>query len=298
MLVAIASTFGGATSVGCTTPLPGDDVCKDVGYSISNKIFECRGDVDEANTAYERFEAAHPCKISDLPTEEQIQDGRISDPPVDVVGVRYGCSAAILRLTCDQIAGIGGDYDTFLAASGACAQIFARTGTGSLPDRAGGAGGNGGAGGGGPKGPAQATMNLDVTWDNTSFVGTCLPTGAGFVYACAVPNGDRRVEMTITLQKLRQANLQGPPLLQGSVDLRLRLDGPNGSSTYDPQAHLDDRPFNFTLKDDDPSDKVFRSFTITFEMNHPASDPTFAAFAARGTVVAKNQPCPGSDACP
>lgn len=292
-LVVIASSLGSTVGVGCTTPLPGDDVCQDVGYSISNKVFECNGDVAASNDAYERFMAAHPCKISDLPTEDEILEGRISDPPYDVVGQRYECSAAILRLTCEQAAAVGGDYDTFLAASGACDRIFARTGTGTLPSApVGPGGGNGGAGGAAPKGPSVASMTLDVTWENTSFVGACTPQAEGFVYACGVPNGERRAQVTITLENFRQGNLQGPILLQGTVSLLLQLDGTSGSFTYDPQAHPDDRPFSWSLKDDDPADKTFRSFTVNLEMSHPTSDASFPAFGARATLVVKNRPCP------
>ena len=36
---------------GCDTTLPGDEVCRDVGYSISAKVYECTNDVDVANKA-------------------------------------------------------------------------------------------------------------------------------------------------------------------------------------------------------------------------------------------------------
>lgn len=162
----------------CDELLPADEICRDIGYAIANKSFECNGDVDASNKKYEDFMAKHTCKIKDFPSEGQLLDDRISTPPRDSVGDPYKCSASILQFSCDKVSQIGDDSDQWLSASPYCLAVYDPVGTGNGNAGTGGAGGNtevGGAGGdtggvGGEAGAAGTTNNepvLDLYLDGT-----------------------------------------------------------------------------------------------------------------------------------
>ena len=153
----------------CDQALPGDEVCRDIGYAIASKYFECTGDADAANERYERLADGYTCKIKELPSEEQLSGDAISDPPRDSVADPYQCSAAILRLSCDQVARIGDDFDQWLSASGACGLAYDPIGTSGSGGQGGAAGeaGAGGAGGeagaAGEAGAGGATMEVNLS---------------------------------------------------------------------------------------------------------------------------------------
>lgn len=109
----------------CFEDLPGDEVCRDVGYSIANKTLECTDDVSLSNERYENFMKQYHCLVSDLPSDEALLDGVISDPPRDLVGEQYECASGILNLTCAQIGAFGEDYSKWLvSASPHCAEVY------------------------------------------------------------------------------------------------------------------------------------------------------------------------------
>lgn len=110
---------------GCADELlPGDEGCRDVGYAISNKVYECGGDIERSNAAYEDFTRRHTCKITEIPSEAQLLDERIDDDPSDTVSKPYACSAAILRFTCAQADDFGADYDLWLANAERCTEVY------------------------------------------------------------------------------------------------------------------------------------------------------------------------------
>jgi hypothetical protein len=105
---------------GCDSQLPGDEACRDVAYSISNKTFECTGDAKLSNDQYTQFMDSHKCLLSEdsLPSDSQ-----------------YSCSSGILKLTCDQIAAYGDNYDRWLANAGpGCKEVYGATDGGTLPE--------------------------------------------------------------------------------------------------------------------------------------------------------------------
>jgi len=107
------------TFAACDAPLPGDEVCRDIGYSIANRVFECNGDPIDANAQYSKFIDSHPCLLN-----------AGSMPSAD----HYKCSQGIMAFSCDQAKRYGTDYDTWLANAGpGCALVYAAVGGGALP---------------------------------------------------------------------------------------------------------------------------------------------------------------------
>jgi len=105
---------------GCDSQLPGDEACRDVGYSIANKVFECTGEVDKANDAYERFMDGHTCLLKEEGTPSATQ---------------FKCSQKILLLTCDQVAAYGDDYDRWMGnAAAECSEVYLASDGGVLPE--------------------------------------------------------------------------------------------------------------------------------------------------------------------
>jgi hypothetical protein len=117
-LACMASLFA---AYGCDTTLPGDEVCRDVGYSISAKVFECSGDVDRANKAYEDFMANRTCLVPAVGDDEPYAPGSTD----------YGCSRNILEFSCDKSDALGENYDQWLS-DGNCGSFTGANG-GVLP---------------------------------------------------------------------------------------------------------------------------------------------------------------------
>lgn len=149
-LPAVALLVGSAAFLalhGCSAQLPGDEACRDVGYSIANKVFECTGDVGKANEAYERFMDGHTCLLKEEGTPSATQ---------------FKCSEEILLLTCDQVAAYGDNYDRWMAnAAAECGEVYLASDGGVLgeaepPIEAGAEGGDAAADGSAEGGDAQA----------------------------------------------------------------------------------------------------------------------------------------------
>lgn len=189
MKLTVAPSFSLLLAVGalslasCDQELPGDEICRDIGYAIANKSFECDGDADLANKRYEDFTSRYTCKIKDIPGEDQLLDDRISEPPRDSVGDPYKCSAAILQFTCDKVAQIGEDYDQWLSASSFCGAAYDPIGTSS----GGGSGGSGQGGDAGQGGSAGEAGSGGVTEVNLTVEGSI--NGQNFLAQCQLsPN--------------------------------------------------------------------------------------------------------------
>ena len=125
-----------ALAAGCIDlkPMPADQPCKEAGYAIASRVFDCSADGELANATYERFEEEYACVLYDLEVEP--------DPPgSDIEKDLFHCALAIGALTCDQVAACGQDLDCFLAASPTCPLVVTHA-DGSPLDGSSGTGGS------------------------------------------------------------------------------------------------------------------------------------------------------------
>jgi hypothetical protein len=102
--------------------IPEGEGCRDIGYAIANKSFECTGDFNKANELYEDFSRRFSCSYRNPTLEESLVNGGTPS--------HFGCSRAILSLPCEQIARYpSDDYAWWLSATG-CGTVV----SGDLPD--------------------------------------------------------------------------------------------------------------------------------------------------------------------
>ena len=133
----LAAPLAAALSLlACADPyesFPADQVCRDVGYAISARTFECLADSDLASRRYDEFRRDYQCLVTDVATS-----------PIDVY---YHCVAQITATTCDQVTTFGDDLTPYLLLSPTCAQFLAGPGLESGASGTAGAAGEAGAAG-------------------------------------------------------------------------------------------------------------------------------------------------------
>lgn len=106
-------------------PIDREQPCREAGYAIARRTFECTGDGDLANARYEKFRREYAC----IPIPEYFVDtGEItkflqtSDTgnsgifPPDY----YHCALAIDGLACETVESFGSDIALYLASSDGC----------------------------------------------------------------------------------------------------------------------------------------------------------------------------------
>lgn len=117
LLVAASLVTAGA---GCEEQLAVDEACRDVGYSIASRHYDCSGDASYANAQYESFMKQHQCLLDSE-----------SHPST----THYTCSSGIMALMCEQIEVLGLNYDQWLAHGGAgCTEVYLAADGGPLPE--------------------------------------------------------------------------------------------------------------------------------------------------------------------
>lgn len=101
------------TVLGCITlrPLEPDAPCREVGFAISRRTFDCTGDEALANERYERFEDELRCVPVDYEGIDTDQSSQAD---------WFGCSFAIGQLACPLVLEYGDDLQQWLTASEAC----------------------------------------------------------------------------------------------------------------------------------------------------------------------------------
>jgi len=125
-------------AVGCSVSedLPAEEVCRDAGYSVANRLFECTGDADRANSGYDTL-LDLGCRVSGFAKDElgasslSLEGGGLVPVPE-----AYGCPADLRALTCDVIKSGESDASVWLAAAPRCAALFGSTpqvGAGGAP---------------------------------------------------------------------------------------------------------------------------------------------------------------------
>lgn len=117
---------------------PADQVCRDVGYAISARTFECEADTALAEKRFEQFSSQYQCLVRE-----------VERTPIDVY---YHCPAQITATTCEQVEAYGDDLLPYLLLSPTCRQFLA--GPGLKGDDSGASGAAGAAGEGGSAGEA------------------------------------------------------------------------------------------------------------------------------------------------
>ncbi|MCK6502076.1 hypothetical protein L6R53_01495 [Myxococcota bacterium] len=107
-----------AAATGCINlkQMPPDQPCKEAGYAIASRIFDCTADGDLANATYERFEEEYACVLWDL---EEEPDPYGSNVEKDL----FHCSLTIGAMECEQVLACGEDLDCFLSTSPACGLV-------------------------------------------------------------------------------------------------------------------------------------------------------------------------------
>lgn len=95
--------------------VPPDQYCKEAGFSIASRTFECTDDPGLANDRYEAFAQTYTCREWDLSRENQLQ------APVEAD--LFHCAFAIDALSCGEVRACGDDLDCWLAASPTCALV-------------------------------------------------------------------------------------------------------------------------------------------------------------------------------
>ncbi|MCS6900842.1 MAG: hypothetical protein RMJ98_14725 [Myxococcales bacterium] len=109
----------------CLSPdeIPEGEGCRDIGYAIANKSFECDGDFQKANERYEDFTRRFACSYRNPTFEESVFYG--AQPP------HFSCSRAILQLPCEQIARYPSDDYAWWLSAADCGGVI----SGNLPDK-------------------------------------------------------------------------------------------------------------------------------------------------------------------
>lgn len=97
-------------------PVPPDQYCKEAGYAIASRTFECTGDDALANARYERFTEAYSCIEYDL-ERTNVQGAAEKD--------LFHCGLAIGAMTCEEVADCGDDIGCYLTRSPTCALVVA-----------------------------------------------------------------------------------------------------------------------------------------------------------------------------
>ncbi len=116
--------------------LPADEVCRDVGYAMANRIFECTGDHDRANAAYDRLDSKLDCLVRSKYGKGEIGE-RVLQTDAGTLDVRgaYGCVSAVREVPCKTARALEKDPAAWLgSASPTCAQLFATKSGQPLPE--------------------------------------------------------------------------------------------------------------------------------------------------------------------
>lgn len=101
-------------AVACTSDeLPKDEVCRDVGYSVANRVFACLGDGQLANQRYEQVWDGFNCNAADIERAEF--DFENGDFGRYTEGALYQCPAAVRNVTCEQVAAYGDNLAAWIA---------------------------------------------------------------------------------------------------------------------------------------------------------------------------------------
>ena len=115
----------GVLGLGCAwlVPVDGDSPCREAGYAIARRTFECTADADLANARYDLFLAETEC--IPLTYDEQ---GNVTSGPGAGSGVKaedtYHCAFLLGELACEVVEALGDDIDAWLASSDACAYVI------------------------------------------------------------------------------------------------------------------------------------------------------------------------------
>lgn len=96
-------------------PLPAQEVCRDIGYSIANRTQACSEDASLASKRWNLYEANYHCKVVS------------NDEPIDVM---YTCPIEILKIPCSDFLAYGDNFDTMFATIPECALPIERTQSG------------------------------------------------------------------------------------------------------------------------------------------------------------------------
>ena len=83
-------------------PMAPDQVCKEVGYAISNRTYACLNDEDLARKRYKAFEKQYGCQIDSL------------DAPIEYL---YRCPISVKATPCSDVRAFGDDLDLWLPTS-------------------------------------------------------------------------------------------------------------------------------------------------------------------------------------
>ncbi len=103
----------------CVTlrPIEADVPCREAGYAISRRTFECTGDGALANRRYEAFARQYTC----ISPAIEYDTGYYANTPADL----YHCAFAIGELACSLVTTYGDDLDRWLDSSPMCALVAA-----------------------------------------------------------------------------------------------------------------------------------------------------------------------------
>lgn len=96
-------------------PMPPDQPCKEAGYAIASRVFDCTADADAANAAFRRFEQDVECVLYDLEARDDTGSAWEKD--------LFHCALAIGAMDCEEVLACGEDTACFLAASPTCALV-------------------------------------------------------------------------------------------------------------------------------------------------------------------------------
>lgn len=99
---------------GCTNSydaLESDEVCKQIGYAISNKTLECTSDPELADTRYLDFRDRYTCRLEEVQGEKNETYDRA-----------FSCAQRILKIPCPDILVDPGSYEWWL--QGDCAEAL------------------------------------------------------------------------------------------------------------------------------------------------------------------------------
>lgn len=111
------------TALGCDKPyreFPKDQVCRDVGYAISARTFECTDDPELAEARFDAFLEQYTCGVQSL--------------QYDPIDVWYHCVAKINEVGCDNVTTWKEDLSQYLLQSPTCRDFLTGPGLDAIPE--------------------------------------------------------------------------------------------------------------------------------------------------------------------
>ncbi len=113
---ALAMVVGALLACGTYEDLTADELCKDVGYSLSNRMLQCTDDAERAVKVFHEYEKRFRCRVK-----------RVNE----TIEAYYQCPVALRSADCDAL--VNGDLEDVLARYPICRLVVGRASGEPIP---------------------------------------------------------------------------------------------------------------------------------------------------------------------